>query len=136
MGLFQLRGKHMAFDEGHFASVRKEVERHLEDTDISKVSHWEAAKVYDRRHRFYLGVPATLLSIVVSWLISGQTQRTADDFGIGGALAQHLSVSLSLAVSLLSGMMAFLNLNDLATRHRSTAEDLYQATFVPTHILS
>lgn len=42
----------------------------------------------------------------------------------GGELIRNVPVFISLAASLLSGMTAFLNLGDLAIRHRTAAENL------------
>jgi hypothetical protein len=114
------------FDEAHFRIIGEEVQRHLEDTEASKLGHWHAARVYDRVHRMYLGLPATLLSIGLAWLLSGETQKSLPNTGIAAAiLALQVPVILSLVVSLLSGLNAFLNLSDLSTRHRGAAENLH-----------
>ena len=111
----------MPFDESHFQIINEEVFRHLIDTETSSLSHWHAARIYHRVHRLYLGLPATLLSIGVAWLLSGQTQKNA---GLP-QLAIQIPVFLSLLVSLLSGLNAFLNLSDLSMRHRNAAENLH-----------
>jgi len=33
-----------------------EVLRHLEDAEVSKLGHWQAAAVYDTRHRYFIVV--------------------------------------------------------------------------------
>lgn len=115
----------MPNDEKHFEEVKSEVWRHLEDTEISKLGHWQAARVYERCHKIYLGLPATLLSIMLAWLISSQTKATLLSAGTGQAIVLQVSVCLSLVVSLLSGLTAFLNLNETAARHRNAAESLH-----------
>src|SRR5262245_39337801 len=112
----------MPFDQTHFGIVCEEVQRHLEDSETSKLAHWNAAQVYDRIHRMYLGLPATLLAIGLAWLLSGNTQKS---FGSQDTLTVHVSVFFSLVVSLLSGLNAFLNLSDLSMRHRAAAENLH-----------
>jgi hypothetical protein len=112
----------MPFDEAHFEIIRQEVQRHLEDTETSKLAHWNAAHVYDRVHRMYLGLPATLLAIALAWLLSGDTQKS---IGASAVLTVQVPIFLSLVVSLLSGLNAFLNLSDLSMRHRGAAENLH-----------
>lgn len=107
----------MTFDEPHFHRVCDEVLRHLEDTEISKLAHWHAAQVYSTLNRWLIGVPATLMSIALTWMLAADT-KTVVSF-------QQLPVFLSLAVSMLTGIGTFLNLNEAATRHRSTAENLH-----------
>ena len=114
----------MPIDDKQFEAVREEVQRHLEDTEVSKLGHWDAARIYERVHRYYLGLPATLLSILLAWLISSQTKTTLPTLGAGQALMVQIPVFLSLVVSLLSGLTAFLNLNETASRHRNAAENL------------
>ena len=115
----------MLFDDKHFQNVKDEVARHLEDTEVSKLGHWHAARVYERIHKLYLGLPATLLSILLAWIISSQSKTALPNLGFGQALALELPLLLSLVVSLLSGLTAFLNLNEIASRHRNTAESLH-----------
>ncbi|WP_143762923.1 SLATT domain-containing protein [Ramlibacter tataouinensis] len=115
----------MPYDESHFESVRQEVRRHLEDTETSKLAHWGAAAVYERTHKLFIGLPALLLSLLLTWLLSSDTKAflSADDGW--KSFANSLPVVLSLVVSVLSGLGAFLNLNDLAGKHRTAAENLH-----------
>jgi hypothetical protein len=115
----------MPFDESHFQVIYSEVQRHREDTETSKLGHWEAARVYDRIHRIYLGLPATILSIGLAWLLSSQTQKSVSQTVALGDLALQVSILVSLVISLLTGLTTFLNLGDLATRHRGAAESLH-----------
>lgn len=115
----------MPNDDKHFAAVTEEVQRHLEDTESSKLGHWYAARIYERFHKLYLGLPATLLSIMLAWLISSQAKAALPSGGAGYALLIQVPVFLSLVVSLLSGLTAFLNLNETAARHRNAAESLH-----------
>ncbi len=50
----------MTFDKEHFDKVCIEIQRHLEDSEISKLAHWNAAEVYGRRHMVFIGLPATV----------------------------------------------------------------------------
>lgn len=114
----------MALDEAHFELVQDEVQRHLEDTETSKLAHWRAAQAYDRIHRLYLGLPATLLSIGLAWFLSRATQTSLSSTGASQALNLSIPIAVSLIVSLLSGLNAFLNLNEVSARHRVAAENL------------
>lgn len=112
-------------NEDRFSIVNQEVSRHLEDTETSKLAHWHAARVYNRVHRMYLGLPATLLSILLAWFLSIET---SDFVAEGSWLEEVLAavpIIVSLVVSLLSGLSAFLNLSDLSSRHRNVAESLH-----------
>ena len=115
----------MKHDEQHFQAAIEEIERHRQDTEISKLGHWAAAAVLEKVHKFALGLPATLLSILLAWLLSTQTKTILPGAGIGADLVRNIPVFISLVVSILSGMTAFLNLNEVATRHRSAAENLH-----------
>ncbi|WP_299714513.1 SLATT domain-containing protein [Tardiphaga sp.] len=106
----------MPFDDIHFEIVRREVSRHLEDTETSKLAHWHSADVYGSRNRWMIGVPATILSIALTWMLAADT-KVIFSF-------EKAPVFLSLIVSMLTGVGAFLNLSDLAVRHRTTAENL------------
>jgi hypothetical protein len=108
----------MPFDELHFKKVCLEIERHLIDTETSKLGHWQSARVYAAINRYVIGVPATVLSILLTWLLADGT-KTAILFDV------KLPVILSLLVSILSGLGAFLSLSDLSTRHRTAAENLH-----------
>lgn len=114
----------MPYDQKHFESVKEEVLRHLEDTETSKLAHWNAAAVYERRHKLFIGLPATLLSLMLTWILSSdvKTFLAADD--TFKAVANNTPVILSLVVSILSGLGAFLNFQELASKHRATAENL------------
>ena len=114
----------MANDDAHFSSVKAEVQRHLEDSETSKLAHWHAAAVYERRHKFFIGLPALLISLLLTWLLSSDTKAFFDSDGEFKALANSLPVMLSLIVSVLSGLGAFLNFNELAGKHRTAAENL------------
>lgn len=114
----------MANDSNHFESVCLEVMRHLEDTETSKLGHWYAAEVYEKYNKYLIGIPATLFSIILTWLVSSQAKSSVGNELVLGISSLHLQVVLSLVVSILSGLSAFLNLNELAARHRTAAENL------------
>ncbi len=115
---------YMAYDEAHFTSVKLEVLRHLEDAETSKLAHWDAAATYERRHKIFIGLPALLLSLLLTWLLSSDTKTFfTGDSGLKGLL-NSVPVALSLIVSILSGLGAFLNFNELASKHRTAAENL------------
>ncbi len=113
----------MANDKEHFKIILKEVKRHLEDTETSKLAHWDAAATYEKRHKLYIGLPATILSILLTWLISTEFKQSgiSENTGIVG----YVSVLLGLIVSVLSGLGTFLNFNDLAIKHRTAAENYH-----------
>ncbi|ORM82334.1 hypothetical protein HA38_21175 [Pantoea allii] len=115
----------MLFDQSHYNKVANEMERHREDTETSKLAHWRAAAKYERRHKLYIGLPATILSVFLTWLLSSE----AKDMLTGSESAQRLlangAILLSLIVSTLSGLSTFLNFNELALKHRRAAENLH-----------
>ncbi|WP_336819341.1 SLATT domain-containing protein [Cedecea sp. MMO-103] len=111
----------MPFDQKHYEKVEKEMERHREDTETSKLGHWCAAAKYERRHKLYIGLPATTISIFLTWLLSSD----AKDVLAGTSYLQPLLVFLGLIVSILSGLGTFLNFNEQALKHRSAAESLH-----------
>jgi hypothetical protein len=114
----------MAYDDAHFASIRLEVHRHLEDTETSKLAHWDAAAVYERRHKLFIGLPALVLSLLLTWLLSSDTKNLLSASPDAKGFANSIPVVLSLVVSVLSGLSAFLNFNELASKHRASAENL------------
>jgi len=102
-----------------------EIQRHLEDTKTSKLAHWEAAAVYGKRHMYFIGLPATVLSILLTWFLSSDFQQVVLNSPIMKVFADHVPVFIGLIVSLLSGLGTFLNFNELAIKHRTTAENLH-----------
>ena len=114
----------MPYNDTHFDSVKQEVRRHLEDTETSKLAHWAAAAVYDRRHKLLIGLPATILSLLLTWMLSSDVKVLLITDGPFKAVASNIPVVLSLFVSVLSGLGAFLNFQELASKHRATAENL------------
>lgn len=115
----------MAFDQAHFAVIKQEVTRHCEDTEVSKLAHWNAAAVYDRRHKFLIGLPATVLSILLTWMLSSDMKKLFVNHPILQAVGGDIPIFLGLIVSVLSGLGAFLNFSELSTKHRNTAENLH-----------
>lgn len=110
--------------EKHFSSIKEEAARHLEDTETSKLAHWNAAAVYEKRHKFYIGLPALLLSVFLTWILSGDAKALLGKNEYFSWVPTTLPIILSLIVSVLSGLGAFLNFNELAMKHRSAAENL------------
>jgi hypothetical protein len=114
----------MQFDDAHFAAVKQEIARHREDTEISKLGHWRAADVYERRHKRWFGIPATVLSLLLAGMLTSEVKALfAEQTGLQSLLVV-VPVVFSLVVSLLTGLGAFLNLSELASKHRATAENL------------
>jgi len=115
----------MAFDKDHFQKVQQEIQRHLEDTEISKLAHWNASAVYDKRNKMYIGIPATLLSVILTWLLTTNFDQILLDNIVINTLFKNAPVIISLIISILSALGTFLNFKDLSTRHRSSAENLH-----------
>ncbi len=115
----------MTFDRNHFDKVLVEIQRHLEDTEISKLAHWSAAAAYGRRHMIFIGLPATILSIILTWLLSSDFQSLASLSSELKFITAKVPVFIGLIVSLLSGLGTFLNYNELAVKHRTAAENLH-----------
>lgn len=112
-------------DKDHFRIILKEVKRHLEDTETSKLAHWHAAAVYEKRHKFYIGLPATILSILLTWILSAEFKQSGISENAGILGIGYITVLLGLIISVLSGIGTFLNFNDLAIKHRTAAENYH-----------
>lgn len=52
-----------------------EFDRHLEDSEVSKLSHFFAAGVYERRHTMWIGVPAASSAVILTWLLTSPFER-------------------------------------------------------------
>lgn len=115
----------MAFDKLHFEKVTNEIQRHLEDTETSKLAHWDAAAVYKRRHVAFIGLPATILSILLTWLLSSDFQSLSESSQFIKEFSKHIPVFMGLVISLLSGLGTFLNFSELSMKHRATADNLH-----------
>ncbi|WP_212806288.1 SLATT domain-containing protein [Pseudomonas sp. Eqa60] len=111
-------------NDTQYALVAAEMERHREDTETSKLGHWAAAATYERRHKVYLGFPATLGSLLLTWLLSSDVKKIFEGSGHDWIIGM-VPVGLSLVVSLLTGAGAFLNFSEMAIKHRSAAESLH-----------
>lgn len=114
----------MPFDEKHFEAVNNEVKRHLQDAESSKLAHWHAARIYENFHKFYLGLPITVFSIFLTWMISDKSNDSLINKILNDFIGIDLEIILSLLISVLSGLSAFLNLNEIASQHRNAAESL------------
>lgn len=114
----------MPNDEKHFSSIKLEVSRHFEDAETSKLAHWDAARVYEYRHKFLIGLPALVLSLLLTWILSSDARSMLEKQSDLKAILGSVPVLLSLIVSVLSGLGTFLNFNELASKHRTAAENL------------
>lgn len=97
---------HQANDQKMIAAMGREAERIEEDSMYSSKSHFNAEKIWERRH-YCLGIPSTVLSAIT-----------------GAALIKSnpgLASICALAASLLTGLMTFLKPNERASMHRSAA---------------
>lgn len=108
-------------EEDYYNIVLEEVGRHLEDTEVSKLAHWYCARVYKNRNKYWLGLPATLSAVFLSWIVS-QDVGSLDL----GYFSIDVKLVLSLAVSILSGLVTFLNFNEVASKHRIAAQRYHQ----------
>lgn len=104
-----------------YQEVTREFQRHIEDTETSKLAHFYAAEQYEKRHRILLGIPATSFAILLTWLLTSPLE-TLFSPTTALFLKNSFSVLLSLLVAILSALSALLNYNDLAIRHRTAAQ--------------
>lgn len=103
-------------DEKYLEIIEDEVERHLEDSETSKLSHFYAAARYEKIHKFWIGLPTTIAALLLSWLVA-QKDLSSDGYQIVFAI----KIFLSLVVAVSSGISTFLNFNGLASKHRTAA---------------
>lgn len=108
-------------DKEYFELINQEVKRHLEDSEVSKLAHFYAASTYENRNKYFLGLPATLSAMILSWLVS---QDVANENV--AEVSANIKLILSLVVSILSGLVTFLNFNDVASKHRTAAQRYHQ----------
>lgn len=107
--------------QAYYEIITQEIERHLEDTEVSKLAHWHAARVFENRNKYLLGLPATLSAVFLSWIVSQEI--TSLNLGF---FSFDLKLALSLLVSILSGLVTFLNFNEVASKHRASAQKYHQ----------
>lgn len=103
-------------DEKYLEIINKEVMRHLEDTETSKLAHFFAAARYESIHKFWIGLPTTIAALLLSWLVA-QKDLPTDEYQI----MFTIKIFLSLIVAVSSGISTFLNFNELASQHRKAA---------------
>lgn len=96
--------------------IKVEVQRHLQDAEVSKLSHFDAAARYERLHKFYIGLPTTVAALLLSWLVA---QRDLPEENL--QILFGIKISLSLVVAVSTGVSTFLNYNELAAQHRKAA---------------
>lgn len=101
--------------------ICEEIERHLEDSEVSKLAHFHAAAIYEKRNKYFLGLPATLSALLLSWFVSQDVANKNIE-----PLSANVKLILSLIVSLLSGLVTFLNFNEIASKHRVAAQRYQQ----------
>ena len=100
------------------ALIKNEVNRHLEDAETSKLSHFYAAAKYENLHKFWIGLPTTVAALLLSWLVA---QGEGDITSEYSKVIFGLKICLSLIVAISSGVSTFLNFNELASQHRKAA---------------
>lgn len=96
--------------------IKKEVARHLEDSGISKLSHFFAAERFEIIHKYYIGLPTTVAALLLSWLVAQKDLETG-----GNSWIFPIKITLSLIVAISTGISTFLNFNELASQHRKSA---------------
>lgn len=108
----------------YYLILYEEVARHLEDSETSKLSHFNVAEVYERRHKYWLGLPTTIAALLLAWLVS---QKDLSDGSVQYIFI--LKITLSFVVAISSGVSTFLNFNEQAGQHRKAAlkyQDLWR----------
>ena len=107
----------MAIDSiSYYSTICKEIQRHLEDSEISKLSHFYAASRYEKLHKYYIGLPTTIAALLLAWLV---TQKDLPDNS--SQFIFSIKIILSLIVAISTGVSTFLNYNELASKHRQSA---------------
>ncbi len=109
-----------AGSRGLYEYARVEIERHLEDSEVSKLGHWYAAAVLHGRHRNFIAIPAIVLAAMLTWLL----QNSLDEL-LSPPTARFLSTVvprfLALIVTLLTALDLLLSLKSLEAAHRNAA---------------
>jgi len=103
--------------------VSEEMGHHLGDAETSKLAHWHAAAIFERRHRIIVG-SATILAIVLTWLLTSSLEKILDP-ALAKKITDTVPMLLALIVSVLSGIGTWLNFNDLSNKHRVAAENYH-----------
>lgn len=103
--------------------VGTEIRHHFEDSETSKLAHWYAASVYEKRHRLIVGT-ASFLAIILTWLLTSPLDKILPTELIT-YITDAVPMLLGLIVSILSGIGTFLNFSDLAIKHRTAAENYH-----------
>jgi hypothetical protein len=107
-------------EDQQFREIELEAGRHLEDSEVSKLAHFDAAAVLNRRHRCWIGIPATLSAIILTWLLTSPFKELTDPQN-AQFLGKGLPIMLGLITSILTGLSNLLNLNEEAAKHREAA---------------
>src|ERR1035441_6590113 len=108
--------------DDQYHEAEGELAGHLEDSEVSKLSHFYAAGTYEKRHKLWIGVPATCTAIILTWLLTSPFEDLGVSTGTAAFLKRGLPIIFSLATSILTAVGYFLNYGDLANRHRSAGQ--------------
>ena len=111
-------------DLEYYQIISQEINRHLEDSEVSKLAHFYTAAKYEWWHKYLLGLPATLSAIFLAWIVTKDTAEVSTTSAV--SWYSPFKPILSLSVPILTGLSTFLNLNDIASKHRSAAQRYHQ----------
>lgn len=117
----------MGAKENLYTYVGNEINHHMMDSDERKILHSYAALRYERKHKMIVG-SSTALAITLTWLLTSPLENIIDP-GLAKKIIDTVPMILALAVSLLSGLGAWLNYSDLSNKHR-VASDNYHALWL------
>lgn len=110
-------------NETHFQLISTEIERHLEDAEISKLAHYNAAGRLDKVHRYYLGLPVTVAALLLSCLVT--LKEVSPEYATP---VYVLKLILGVVVTVSTGVGTFLSFNEIASKHRLAAHR-YQSVY-------
>lgn len=102
-----------------YNNAHTEIDRHLEDAEVSKLGHWHAAAVLESRHRWLIAVPTVVLSALLTWLLMMPDGIFASASSI--KLAKITPPFIALLVTLVAGLDLMLGLKNLVASHRNAA---------------
>ena len=111
----------MAYDDKHFELASKEIERHLEDSRINRIAHYELADAYEAKNHRLNVVHGISIGIIITWLLSSQFKESLPEH-YQTFFGEVLPIILSMVVAVLSSLGPLLKYGEKAIKNKSAAQ--------------